>query len=252
MTNPGQHETEVARGIGTLFTPGRVSHHPLTTIHYPLASCHLSLVTWEVRLHLEPMKIPLFLVTTILVTASSAQAQIRVSGRLGAVWSSKLSTDQIVEPIDVKAGIGPSLALGLSIPSGKRFRLGLEAALSTSSVKASAPSGESDLGSLRTASILITAEGPLMASGLYWRAGAGILKYLPSRKEGLFQQGGSARLTGSLAVEYRRLLSPLWEGTAGVRYSLHQFTTRQLEASGFSRGQAVHRVGVELGAARYF
>jgi hypothetical protein len=198
------------------------------------------------------MRTPFILASFVLLGSVSTQAQIRATARLGAVWSSKLATDEIVEKINVKTGIGPMLALGVSIPSGKRFRLGLETVFSTSSVTAETASGDADLGSLRTASLMLTAEGPLMVRGFFWRAGVGGIKYLPSEKQGIFLQGGPARIIGNFTVEYRKPLSPGWEGVGGVRYGFHQFTTKQLQANGFTRGQAVHRVGVEVGVARYF
>jgi hypothetical protein len=198
------------------------------------------------------MRTHFILASLILFGSPSAQAQIRATARLGAVWSSKLATDEIVEKIDVTTGIGPMLALGVSIPSGTRFRLGLETVLSTASVTAEAAGGNADLGTLRTASLMLTAEGPLMVRGFFWRAGAGMIKYLPAEKQGIFLQGGPSRIIGNFTVEYRKPLSPGWEGVGGVRYGFHQFTTKQLEAHGFSRGQAVHRVGLEVGVARYF
>ncbi|MEO8201920.1 MAG: hypothetical protein ABI679_15420, partial [Gemmatimonadota bacterium] len=166
-------------------------------------------------------------------TATSAgNAQIRASARVGATWSSTLISDQIIQPIDVKAGIAPTLSLGISIPSGKKYRLGLEAVFSSGSVKASENGSDTDLGSIRTATVLLGAEGPLMIRNLYWRAGVGLMKYFPSEKEGLFRQGGPTRLTGNFTAEYRRPLSPGWEAVAALRYGYHQFITRELEAAG--------------------
>lgn len=188
----------------------------------------------------------------ILIMVTPAPAQIQVAGRLGATWSSVLITDEIVAPIEVKSGIAPTLSLSASIPSGPRYRLGLETVLSTGSVHASENGVKTDLGSLRTAALLFTAEGPLMVRGFYWRGGVGLLKYLPSDKEGLFRDGGPTRLTGNLTAEYRKALRSGWELSGGVRYGYHQFITQTLESRGFSRAQVVHRVGLELGVARYF
>lgn len=205
-----------------------------------------------VRLHFPPMRSHTLLVILALAGSSSTQAQVRLSARLGATWSSKLATDEIVEPIDVKAGIGPTLSVNASIPSGRKYRVGLETMFSTGSVKATENGSDTDLGSLRTASLLLTAEGPLMIRGVFWRVGVGFIKYLPSEKEGLFRQGGPTRLMGTFTAEYRKPLSPGWEGLASLRYGFHQFTTKELQAAGFSRAQSVHRVGLEVGVARYF
>ena len=191
-------------------------------------------------------------VLCLVALTAASPAQVRLGARLGATWSSTLATDEIGTNIKVKTGIAPTLSLTASIPSGRKFRLGLETVLTTSSVEASDDQGTNDLGSLRTASLLLTAEGPAMFAGIYWRVGLGLIKFLPSEKQGLFLQGGPTRITGNLTAEYRKAIKPGWEFAAGVRYGIHQFTTKELQSRGFSRSQMVHRVGLELGAARYF
>jgi hypothetical protein len=198
------------------------------------------------------MRAPILAVLGFLIGTTTGSAQVRVAGRLGATWSSRLVEDQIINPIRVKAGIAPTLSLGLSIPSGKRYRLGIETTFTSGSVMAVENGSDTDLGTLRTATILLTAEGPAMAKGLFWRVGFGVVKFLPTEKQGLFLQGGPTKPTANLTVEYRRTLRPGWEWTAAARYGFHQFLTKEMETRGFSRGQDVHRVGLEVGAARYF
>ncbi|MEP7325930.1 MAG: hypothetical protein ABI836_08285 [Gemmatimonadota bacterium] len=199
------------------------------------------------------MRIPpiLSVMTFALATAASAQ-QVRIGARLGATWSSTLMKDVIVNPITVKAGIAPTLALTASIPSGKKYRIGLEAVFSTASVKAKESGTTTDLGSLRTAALMLAADGPLMVRDFYFRIGVGFLKYLPSDKTGIFLQGGSARITGNFTAEYRRILRPGWYGMGAIRYGLSSFTTKELQSRGFTRSQVVHRVGLELGVAKDF
>jgi hypothetical protein len=179
-------------------------------------------------------------------------AQIRATARLGGTWSSTLAEDEIGTPITVKAGIAPTLAVGVSIPTGRKYRVGLETVFSTSSVEADDQLNTTDLGSVRTLTLNATAGGPAMLGGFHWQAGVGLIKYLPSDKEGLFRQGGPARIIGSFLVEYRRPLRPGWELSVGGRYAFHQFITKELESRGFTRPQAVHRAGLEVGVARYF
>jgi hypothetical protein len=179
-------------------------------------------------------------------------AQIRGSARLGGTWSSTLAEDEIGTPITVKTGIAPTLALGVSIPTGRKYRLGLETIFSTSSVEADDQITTTDLGGVRTVTLNLTGGGPAMVRGFHWQVGAGFIKYLPGDKEGIFRQGGPARIIGSFLVEYRHALRPGWEWTVGARYAFHQFITKELESRGFSRPQAVHRAGLEVGVARYF
>lgn len=191
------------------------------------------------------------LITIALATTASAQ-QVRLGVRLGATWSSTLMKDAIVAPITVKSGIAPTLALSASIPSGKKYRLGVETVFSTASVKATENGVDTDLGSLRTATLLLAAEGPLMVRDFYFRIGVGLLKYLPSEKTGIFQQGGPTRITGNFTAEYRKTLRPGLEWVAGVRYGLSGFTTKELQSRGFTRSQAVHRVALEVGVVKDF
>jgi len=192
------------------------------------------------------------LILSTILGSTTGSAQVRVSARIGGTWSSKLVQDQIIEPITVKAAVAPTLTLGASLPSGKHYRLGIEAALSSSGMQAKENGVATDLGSLRTATLLLTAEGPAMARGLYWRIGLGLIKYLPSVKQGLFLQGGPTKPTGTFTLEYRHALRPGWELTADAKYGFHQFMTKEMTLRGFSRGQDVHRIGLEIGAARYF
>lgn len=188
----------------------------------------------------------------LLPLAAPANAQeVRLSAGLGATWSSTLVTDQIVNPIDVNPGLSPTLVLGASIPAGERIRLGLQGSLSTGSLTAEEEgTGGTDLGSLRTAEILLAASGPAMVRQVYWQAGLGLLKYLPSEKQGLFLQGGPTRLLGSVGAEYRYPWKPEMDLTISARYTYHRFTTAELERRGFSRTQDVHRIALTVGIAR--
>ena len=192
------------------------------------------------------------LILLITIVPLTLPAQVRVGARLGGTWSSTLAEDEIGTQIEVETGIAPTVTLTASIPSGKKYRLGLETIISTSSLEATDDNGTADLGSLRTATLLATAGGPAMIAGLYWQVGAGVIKYFPGDKDGLFRQGGPLRLTGSFLLELRRPLRQGWEWSVGARYGFHQFITKELESRGSSRPQAVHRAGLEVGVARYF
>jgi hypothetical protein len=192
------------------------------------------------------------LVALLVASPNALTAQIRASAKLGGTWSSTLLEDEIGTPITVKTGIAPTLTLAASIPTGKKYRIGLETVLSTSSVEADDQATTTDLGSVRTLTLNLTGGGPAMLHGVFWQAGVGFIKYLPGDKEGLFRQGGPGRIIGSFLVEYRRALRPGWEWTVGARYAFHQFITKEMESRGFSRPQAVHRAGLEVGVARYF
>lgn len=188
----------------------------------------------------------------VLLLAKPVRGQdLRFSAGLGATWSSTLVSDQIINPIDVKPGLSPTLVVGASIPAGDRIRIGLQGSLTTGSLTATEEgAGDTDLGSLRTAELLLAASGPGMVRRFYWQAGLGLLKYLPSEEEGLFLQGGPTRLLGSFGAEYRYPWKPDIDLTISARYTYHRFTTTELERRGFSRTQDVHRIALTVGIAR--
>lgn len=189
--------------------------------------------------------------SALALAAAPARAQVRLAGGLGATWSSTLVTDQIINPVDVKAAIAPTLTASASLPFGDRIRVGLQGSLTSSSLKATETGNpDSDMGTLRTGEILAFAAGPAMVRHVYWKAGIGMLKYWPSEKQGLFLQGGPARLLGSVGAEYRHSWRSGLDLTISARYSYHRFTTDQLEARGFSRTQDVHRIMIGVGVAR--
>ncbi|NNG16958.1 MAG: hypothetical protein HKM89_10800, partial [Gemmatimonadales bacterium] len=106
-----------------------------------------------------------------------------------------------------------------------------------------------DLGTLRTATITIGLEGPLVWQ-LRWRAGVGLLKYWPSEDTGIFLLGGPTDYLLMAGADYRRALDADWSIVAGMRYDFHRFTTDALEARGFSQSQQVHRFGLLVGVSR--
>ncbi|MGE0353166.1 MAG: hypothetical protein AB7I33_07985 [Gemmatimonadales bacterium] len=202
-------------------------------------------------MRISPVVFSLFLLGTVATTGPAA-AQVRASLRAGVTWSSTLLDDEIVNPIKLETGLAPTLVAGASLPVGLKYRLGLEARLTTSSLTAKENGQETDLGGLRTASLQLVGEGPAMVRRVRWRAGVGFLKYLPAEKTGVFADGGPARLMGSFSAEYHREFRPGWEGTAGLDYAYHRFTTEALKARGFSQTQDVHRVSLSVGVSRSF
>ena len=75
---------------------------------------------------------------------------------------------------DVRQSLAPTLALGVSLPFAPDYRAGLEAGLITSSGFHSSEGGtETDLGTLRTGSILLDLGGR-SGGGCSWRAGLGL------------------------------------------------------------------------------
>jgi hypothetical protein len=192
----------------------------------------------------------LSLALLVAAGAPGLRAQTEYYARLGAVGSSNLARDVIIDEITVRQSIAPMLALGGSLPiSGRGYRIGLEGTLTTGKFHSKELGAETDLGTLRTGSLMVDLEGPL-AEGLRWRAGLGGLKYWPSDKEGIFLSGSSVRFLAGAGVDYLRPVLAKWDLMTSLRYDFHRFTTDELKARGFSQSQGVSRVSLSIGLSR--
>jgi hypothetical protein len=192
-----------------------------------------------------------FLLPAILVLAGAPglDAQTDYYARVGVIGASKLMRDDIVSEITVRQSIAPMLALGASLPIGRGYRAGIEGTFASGSYHQEEDGVESDLGTLRTGSVMLDLEGPL-AEHLRWRAGAGAILYWPSEETGLFLEGGGTRFLAGVGVDYRRQVMAKWDLMASARYDYHRFTTEEMENRGFSPAQPVNRVSLSVGLAR--
>lgn len=191
----------------------------------------------------------LILAALVATSASVLAAQTDYYARIGAVGASNLLRDVIINEITVKQSIAPMVALGASLPFGTGYRAGLEGSLSSGSYHSEEGGRETDLGTLRTGSLLLGLEGPIHER-VRWRAGVGALFYWPSEETGIFQQGAPTRLLFGAGVDWRRPVLPKWDLMASLRYDFHRFTTDELESRDFSQTQAVSRISLSIGLAR--
>jgi hypothetical protein len=193
----------------------------------------------------------IFAFLMILPTSGVAalQAQVDYSARLGLTIATKLLRDVVIEQVEVRQSLAPTLALGASLPIAPLYRAGLEATLTTSGYHSSEGNTETDLGTLRTGSVVLGLDGPIWRR-VRWRAGAGLLRYWPTEDSGIFLRGGSTRFLAGGGVDFRPPVSAKWELMVSLRYDWHRFTTEELQARGFSGSQAVQRVSATIGLAR--
>ncbi len=184
-----------------------------------------------------------------LAFASPAGAQVRLTGLVGMTTTSALVTDEIVQTIEVKPALAPTLLLSASLPVATKLRASLDLGYSSSSADVEEDGTTvGDLGTLGafTASAALT--GPLV-SRLAWRLSLGVLKYFPSEEVGAFSEGIPAAALFGAGLDWRQPLSDQWAAVIGARYDLHLFSTPALEAAGFSGSQQVSRFGLAVGAA---
>jgi hypothetical protein len=193
---------------------------------------------------------PILLPALLLAAGTGAlHAQADYYARAGAMWASTLVRDQLVTEVTVQQSIAPMVALGASMPIAPGYRAGLEAIVSTGGYSAEQDGAETDLGTLRTASVLVGLEGPVWRS-VRWRVGLGGLYYWPSEGRGIFLQGGPIRLLAGAGADWRRAVTSSWDLLVSARYDAHRFTTDELELRDFSQAQGVSRVSLSVGLGR--
>lgn len=181
--------------------------------------------------------------------SSLLQGQVDYNARLGVTWATPLLRDNIIDEIEVRQKLAPTLVLGASLPIAPLYQAGLELALATSGYRVEEAGTSGDLGTLRTGSVTLGLHGPV-AAGLRWRAGVGLLGYWPAEERGIFLRGGTTKFLAGAGIDYRRPILPQWEMMVALRYDFHRFTTEELEARGFSQSQGVQRIAASIGLAR--
>jgi hypothetical protein len=193
---------------------------------------------------------PILAVLFMLLGAgvSAGHAQVDYYARVGLTAATKLLQDDIIQQIEVRQSLAPTLAVGATLPIAPLYRAGLEATLTTSGFHATEAGTEADLGNLRTGSAILGLDGPVW-HGLRWRAGAGLITYWPGERSGIFLRGGSTRFLAGAGVDYRRAVMQNWDLMASLRYDFHRLTTDELVARGFTGSQGVQRISATVGLA---
>jgi hypothetical protein len=192
----------------------------------------------------------LFLALLLSARVSGLPAQVEYHARLGAVGASTLLRDLVVNEITVRQSIAPMIALGATLPIGPLgYRAGLEGTLASGKFHSSESDSDTDLGTVRTATLLLGLEGPLFRA-FRWHAGVGGIKYWPADEEGIFRAGGTTRFLAGAGVDYRRPVLPKWDLMTTLTYDFHRFTTGELKTRGFGQTQGVSRVALSVGLSR--
>jgi hypothetical protein len=180
---------------------------------------------------------------------AALHSQVDYNVRLGLTVATKLLRDVVIQQIEVRQNLAPTLALGASLPISPLYRAGLEATLATSGYHSTEGNGETDLGTLRTGTVALMLNGPIWQR-VRWLAGAGIIRYWPTENSGIFLSGGTGRFLAAVGMDYRPPLLAQWGPTVSLRYDFHRFTTNELKARGFSGTEGVQRVSVSIGLGR--
>jgi hypothetical protein len=195
---------------------------------------------------LRPILIPALL---LAAGAGVLHAQTDYYARVGAVGASRLVRDFLESEISVRQSIAPMVSIGASMPISPGYRAGIEATVASGGLEAEQDGSETDLGTVRTGSLLLGLDGPIWRS-LRWRVGLGGLSYWPSEDSGIFLQGGPIRFLAGAGADWREAVMSKWDLMVSARYDFHRFTTDELERRGFSQAQGVSRISLSVGIAR--
>ena len=195
---------------------------------------------------LRPILIPALL---LLAGSRALAAQTDYYARVGVIGAGTLLRDVLGTEITVRQAIAPMVAIGGAMPISPDYRAGIEATVSSGGFDSEQDGNETDLGTIRTASVLVGLDGPIWRT-VRWRVGLGGLFYWPSEDSGIFLQGGPIRFLVGAGADYRRPVLPSWDLMVSARYDFHRFTTDELDRRGFSQAQGVSRISLSVGLAR--
>lgn len=180
---------------------------------------------------------------------SPLHAQADYYASLGVTVATTLLRDVLVQEIRVRQNLAPTLTVGASLPLARSSRVGLEGSLTSSGYHSTEGGVQTDLGTLRTGSIILGLDGPIRHR-IRWRGGLGVIQYWPADDQGIFLRGGNTRFLAGAGLDYRNPMGTRWDLMFSLRYDFHRFTTAELRARGFSGSQGVQRVSASVGLAR--
>lgn len=187
----------------------------------------------------------------MLVLPATARAQrAEYYFDLGATFASPLVHDDVLEPIEVKQSVAPTVRIGAAIPFSGPYHAGLEIGYGWGGHHADYADASNDLGNLATLTLEGTVGGPIVER-LRWRAAAGTIKYMPSDDTGIFAQGGPWKPIAGVALEYRFPVSTRFDVRIVGRADVHPFTTDELGSRGFGASQYVPRYALGVGLWRF-
>jgi hypothetical protein len=183
-----------------------------------------------------------------------AAGQLRGAGsfRHGAIGSSDMVRDSIVEALAVRPRVAPQLGLRAVFPAGGRYLVGGQLSVSRSDLRA-----ETDTAAATVTALTVWAPSLVLRTALRpWlavEARLGALLYDPASPEGtLFSDGAPVAPMLGLGLAVERPLTDRFLASLFLDYDAHRFTTTALEERGFSGATIVHRVAAGLSLAWEF
>lgn len=171
-------------------------------------------------------------------------AQVRIHVGAGAIASSNLVRDSILEPIAVRPALAPALTVGLDGVLDSVYRVGVSVTWAQGQLESHTPNATSPIVTLAVWEPAITLTrflGPIEAG-----VRAGLQVYHAERPVGIFRDGGTVVPALGVSATWRGIaVAGARVGLEGV-WTLSRFSTTTLDLSGFTGEQTVQRVGVRL------
>lgn len=200
-----------------------------------------------------PLLLPLALVFAPGVTTPAVgQSPWAVGFRVGAIGSSDLVRDSIVEAFGVRPQVAPQLGLRAVFSAGNGYLVGGQLSVSRSNLRAVTDSAATTVTALTVwaPSIVVrTSIRPWLAG----EARLGALLYDPATPSGtLFSDGSPIAPMLGLGLALERPLTERFRAALFLDYDAHGFTTTALRDRGFTGTTIVHRLAVGLSLAREF
>ncbi|HEY3933153.1 MAG TPA: hypothetical protein VGL65_00900 [Gemmatimonadales bacterium] len=175
----------------------------------------------------------------------------QATGRLaaGVTYSSSIVVDGTLNT-KLRPALAPTISGAVTIPTGKGpFRAILEGTYGRAPLNVTADSLHDQLAAVGTVTTELLAEGPVRGE-LHWQVGGGAIFYLPSQRQGVFQNGGTHRWIVAAGLSLQHPVTPTMDLLVTARIDSHQFTTGVLQARDYGTEQAVQRLSLLVGVTR--
>ncbi len=191
---------------------------------------------------------PVLLLVGTLTAPAAGRAQLTVELGAGAVTSTKLARDSIVEAFSVGPAVAPVLDLAVETVLNPRYRLAVTVQWARSDLERRATGPDA-----RVLSLTVWSGGLALrrriVGGATVEATMGVIKYAASAAERaatLFRDDAPLLPTVGLGARVERGLGSRL--TLGLRagYALHRFSTQALRSDGFNGDRTVHRLSLSV------
>ncbi|NIN13430.1 MAG: hypothetical protein GTN62_11350 [Gemmatimonadales bacterium] len=195
--------------------------------------------------------VALQLIATALPT--NARGQIFLELRGGAMLSSALVRDSIVEAFTVRPAVAPTIDLAVGTVLNEQYRLAVAVRWARSDLKRSTDGGNIPIIPLTawTGSVALRRRLSSWASA---QGTIGAVKYAPAgtgRNATLFRDNAPLLPIVGLGARIEHRISPRLVVGLDAAYDFHRFSTLALRAEGITGDRSVHRfsLGITLGAS---